>query len=153
MKKGLRKPGIQIVSADDRVDKNDLVEAGDAAFGAIAARNYMSTRATAVNCVFVRAFSPNNKGRLPKYTNVAAYDIVTAIGRVAATQNGAIDAEKALAAVRNLAFESPRGPIRIDPQTRDIVQSVYIRRVERVGGKLSYREIETIPMVRDPLEK
>jgi branched-chain amino acid transport system substrate-binding protein len=150
---GLRKLGIQIVSSDDLVDENDLIETGEAAFGAIAALNYTSTHASAVNYAFVRAFAANNKGRLPEYTNVAAYDIMTAIAHIASTQSGAVDAEKAIAAVRNLAFESPRGPIRIDPQTRDIVQNVYIRRVERIGGKLSYREIETIPMLRDPLEK
>jgi branched-chain amino acid transport system substrate-binding protein len=150
---GLGKLGIQIMSSDDLVDENELDVAGDAALGIIAALNYTATHESAVNRRFVRSYGVNNKHRLPEYTGVAAYDIMTAIYKVAAAANGRIDPEKAMDVVRTLAFESPRGPIRIDPQTRDIVQNVYIRRVERIDGKLSYREIQTLAMVRDPLEQ
>ena len=63
-----------------------------------------------------------------------------------------IDPDKAMTTLRGMKFESPRGPVAIDPDTRGIVQNVYIRRVARVGGKLRYVEIATIPLVRDPIE-
>jgi branched-chain amino acid transport system substrate-binding protein len=67
-------------------------------------------------------------------------------------QNGHVDPDRTMALVRGLRFESPRGPILIDPKTRDIVQNIYIRKTERKGDRMVNTEFETYPMVRDPFE-
>jgi branched-chain amino acid transport system substrate-binding protein len=72
--------------------------------------------------------------------------------KVLAAQKGPIDPDKTMELVKQLKFESPRGPIAIDPDTRDIVQNVYIRRTELKGGQLVNTEIDTYPMVKDPSE-
>lgn len=149
---GLDKLGIQIISSDDLVDQNDLPAAGDAALGIVASLNYTATHDSALNRSFARAEAANNGGRVPEYTGVAAYDIMNAIYKVAAAEKGVLDADKTMAIIRGMSFESPRGPVFVDADTRDMVQNVYIRRVERRNGKLTYREIEMIPMVKDPLE-
>jgi branched-chain amino acid transport system substrate-binding protein len=63
---------------------------------------------------------------------------------------GKTDAATMIAAARGLKWESPRGPMMIDPETRDVVQNVYIRRVQRVGGELTNVVFDTVPMVKDP---
>jgi branched-chain amino acid transport system substrate-binding protein len=156
---GLDKLGIRIFSPSDIVDENDLDPLGEPALGLIAASNYTTTHDSALNRQFVadfrEAYAAQNGGAAREATEVgvAAYDIMHAIALVVAAQAGAIDADKALQTIRGLKFESPRGPIAIDPDTRDIVQNVYIRRAQRVGGKVRYVEIATIPMVKDPIEK
>jgi branched-chain amino acid transport system substrate-binding protein len=87
------------------------------------------------------------------FYTVAIYDALQAIYKVTAAQKGSLDPDKTMALVKQLKFESPRGPIEIDPQTRDIIQSIYIRRVDRVNGVLQNTVIATYPHVRDPLEK
>ena len=150
---GLGKLGIQILSSDDLVDQNDLASVGDAALGLVASLNYTATHDSNLNRAFVKAIAANEDGRLPQYPAVAAYDIMNAIYKIVAAEPRGLDLEKTMSLVRGITFESPRGPIAIDPDTRDIVQNVYIRRVERRGGRLVYREIETVHMVKDPLER
>jgi branched-chain amino acid transport system substrate-binding protein len=89
----------------------------------------------------------------PDFYTVALYDALQAIYKLTAAQNGAIDPDKTMALVRGMKFESPRGPIEIDPQTREIIQNIYIRRVDKVNGVLQNTEIATYPHVKDPLEK
>jgi branched-chain amino acid transport system substrate-binding protein len=80
--------------------------------------------------------------------SVAGYDGMHAICEVVARLSGTIDPDKAMAAFKQIAFTSPRGPIAVDPTTRDLVESVYIRRVERVDGELVNKEIFEFPKVR-----
>ena len=157
---GLDKLGIQIVSPSDVVDENDLDLLGDQALGLVAASNYAIVHNSALNrqfsADFRAAYAAQNGGasREPTSVAVTAYDVMHAISNVVAAQaDGPIDADKAMSTLRGMSFESPRGPVTIDAETRDIVQNVYIRRVQRVGGKLRYVEAVTIPMVRDPLER
>jgi branched-chain amino acid transport system substrate-binding protein len=89
----------------------------------------------------------------PDFASVATYDALQAIYKVVAAQNGNVDPEKTMQLVRGMKFESPRGPIQIDARTRDIVQNIYIRRVEKRNGKLINREFAVIPQVHDPIEK
>jgi branched-chain amino acid transport system substrate-binding protein len=65
---------------------------------------------------------------------------------------GDANGDKLIAAMKGMSFESPRGPITIDPETRDIVQNIYIRRVERSDGELYNVEFETFPAVKDPIK-
>ena len=150
---GFAKSGIRIISAVELVDPNDLPLAGDAAVGTVSAINYLPQHDSKLNHAFVAQFRQSYGGdRQPNYVAVAAYDVIGAIYRVVAAQKGDLDASKSLDLLRNLAFESPRGPIRIDPKTRDIVQNVYIRRIERNGTGWAYREIAVLPMVKDATE-
>ena len=89
----------------------------------------------------------------PDFYSVATYDAMHAIYIATAAQNGKLNPDKTMEIFKGMKFESPRGPILIDPQTRDIVQNVYIRRVEKVNGRLQNTEIATYPMVKDPDEK
>jgi len=90
---------------------------------------------------------------MPDFTAVASYDVMHAIYAVVAAQNGNVDPDRTVELAKHLKFESPRCPIAIDPDTRDIVLNVYIRRTERRNGKLVNTEFVTIPMVKDPYEK
>ena len=156
---GLDKLGIRIFTPSDIVDDNDLDALGDSAVGLMAASNYTTTHDSALNRRFVadfrEAYAAQNGGASREATEVgvAAYDIMHAISLVVAAQPGAIDADKAMQTMCGMKFESPRGPIAIDPDTRDIVQNVYMRRAQRVGGKVHYVEIATFPLVKDPIEK
>ena len=90
---------------------------------------------------------------VPDFGAVATYDALQAIYKVVAAQNGGSDPDKAMATLKGMKFESPRGPIQIDPQTRDIIENIYIRRVDKVGDRYQNTEIATFPNVKDPLEK
>jgi branched-chain amino acid transport system substrate-binding protein len=81
---------------------------------------------------------------------VAGYDGMAAIYEVAKKLGGKMDADRAMEVIKGLKLNSPRGPIRIDPETRDIVQTVYVRRVERVKGGLYNVEFDKFPDVKDP---
>ena len=89
----------------------------------------------------------------PDFLSVAVYDALQAIYKVVAAQNGNVDPEKTMSLVRGMKFESPRGPVEIDPQTRDIIQNIYIRRVDKINGVYQNTEIAVYPHVRDPFEK
>jgi len=80
----------------------------------------------------------------------AGYDGMAAIAEALKKTGGSTDPEALVGALKGMKLTSPRGPIMIDPETRDIVQNVYIRRVEKQDGKLVNVEITTIPMVKDP---
>jgi ABC-type branched-subunit amino acid transport system substrate-binding protein len=106
-----------------------------------------------LNRAFVEQFRKSYGGdRQPNYVAVAVYDVLNSIYRTVAAQKGELDPAKSLDVLRNMSFESPRGPIRIDPKTRDIVQNVYIWRIERSGSGWAYRQIAVLPMVRDVTE-
>jgi branched-chain amino acid transport system substrate-binding protein len=89
---------------------------------------------------------------VPTFDACAAFDIMSAIYTIAKQLHGNLDPEKTIEAVRGMHFESPRGPVVIDPQSRAAVENVYIRRIERRKGRLMPVEIATYPMVRDPNE-
>jgi branched-chain amino acid transport system substrate-binding protein len=86
----------------------------------------------------------------PNFMACAGYDGMAAIAEALKKTGGSVDAEKFLAALKGMRLMSPRGPITIDPETRDIVQTVYIRRVERVDGLLYNVEFDKYPDVKDP---
>jgi branched-chain amino acid transport system substrate-binding protein len=150
---GLDKAGIKIISLGALVDETNLPATGDAAIGVISSFDYSSTHDSKTNRDFVRAFKGVDPKAEPDFVAVATWDALTAAYKAIAAQGGTIDPEKTMAFLRGLKFESPRGPIMIDPDTRDIVQNVYLRRTEKKNGKLVNTEFATIPMVKDPYEK
>jgi branched-chain amino acid transport system substrate-binding protein len=151
---GLPKMGVQLLVHGSMVEEDNLPALGDAAVGVISAMNYTPTHVSQLNRAFVAdylaAFGRN--AALPASTEVAAYDAMNLLYRAALAQKGDLTPDGTLAAMKGARFESPRGPVVIDPQTRDIVQNVYIRRVDRKGTQFVNTEIETIPMYRDPFE-
>jgi branched-chain amino acid transport system substrate-binding protein len=104
-----------------------------------------------MNDDFVKAYNADYK-RNPDFFSVGGYDGMHLIYAALAKTKGATDGEQLIAAAKGLKWESPRGPISIDPETRDIVQTVYINKVEKVGGKLVNVEIAKVDNVKDPVK-
>ncbi len=148
---GYGRAGIKILASGAIVDEDYLPVIGEAADGIITSLNYSTDHDSALNHQFVRDFAKvTNNSIAPDFGSVAAYDVMAAIYKVVQAQNGVLDPDKTMELVRNLKFESPRGPIAIDPQTRDLIQNIYIRRTIKRHGSYVNAEFETIPMVRDP---
>lgn len=150
---GFKKAGISVISAGDLINVNQLAETGSVDLNLIQAMDYTPSHDTRINREFLKAAAGVlPAGYLPDFSMVAAYDAMTAIYRAIALQNGNVDPDKTMELLRGMKIDSPRGPIVIDAKTRDIVENVYIRRVEMRGGKLDIVELEQYPMVRDPSE-
>jgi branched-chain amino acid transport system substrate-binding protein len=147
--RGLNKAGIQVIGPGDVVDDDVLGEMGDEALGAITSHHYSAAHPSAMNKKFVAAIGKANNGMRPSFMAVAGYDGMHVIMEGLKATNGA-GGEALVNAMKGQSFESPRGQIMIDPQTRDIVQDVYIRKVQRVDGKLYNVEIDVIKAVKDP---
>jgi branched-chain amino acid transport system substrate-binding protein len=149
---GLDKAGIKIFCSGDLVTEQALPAIGDAAVGIISSMNYSSAHDSKLNRDFVKAFEAQSGGTPPTFGAVGTYDAFTAMYKVIDAQKGQLDPDKTMELVKALKFESPRGPIAIDPDTRDIVQNVYIRRTDLKGGTLVNTEIDSYPMFKDPSE-
>lgn len=147
--RGLKKAGIQLLGPGDVVDDDVLSEMGDEALGAITSHHYSAAHPSALNKRFVAAIGKANHGMRPSFMAVAGYDGMRVIMEGLKATNG-VGGEALVNAMKGMSFESPRGPVLIDPQTRDIVQDVYIRKVQRVDGKLYNVEFDVIKSVKDP---
>ncbi|MES2536785.1 MAG: ABC transporter substrate-binding protein [Pseudomonadota bacterium] len=147
--RGLDKAGIRIIG-DGGVTEDDILEGiGDTALGVVTAFHYSSARNTPTNKKFVDAYKKANNGARPNFMAVGGYDGMHVIYDALKKTNGA-RGETLLNAMKGQVFESPRGPILIDMQTRDIVQNIYIHKVEKVGGELYNVEIDKLTGVKDP---
>jgi branched-chain amino acid transport system substrate-binding protein len=152
VEKGLDKAGIKIIGPGDVTD-DDLVNGmGDAIVGTITAHFYSADHPSAANKAFVAAFKKANDGMRPNFMAVSAYDGMNLMYEMLKKSGGKTDGDSLIAAAKGLAWESPRGPISIDPDTRDIIQNVYIRKVERKNGELYNVEFATFPAVKDPIK-
>ncbi|MDO9113320.1 MAG: ABC transporter substrate-binding protein [Polaromonas sp.] len=148
--RGLDKAGIKLIATGDVTDDDILNDMGDVAVGVVTSHHYSAAHKSALNQKFVDAFSKANKGLRPNFMAVGGYDGMRVIYEALKTTKGNGGGEALLGAMKGQVFESPRGPVFIDAQTRDIVQNVYIRKVEKVGGQLYNVEFETIKDVKDP---
>lgn len=146
---GLDKLGIRILASGDALEEDALPEMGDEPNGVISSLNYSAVHESKLNADFVKAFKAADSSHqlLPDFFAVAAYDCLSAIDKAVAAQKGTIDAEKTMAVWSGLKLDSPRGPIQIDPQTHDIVQNMYMRKVQKVGPRYEDVEFSTTPMV------
>ncbi len=146
--RGLDKAGIRLIATGDVTDDDQLNDMGDVALGVITSHHYSAAHPSAANKQFVAAFEKANKFR-PNFMAVGGYDgmrvIYTALNATKGKGGQAL-----LDAMKGQLFESPRGPVLIDAQTRDIVQDIYIRKVERVNGQLWNVEFDTLKAVKDP---
>jgi branched-chain amino acid transport system substrate-binding protein len=140
----------KIIGTGDITDEASLPAAGDAALGVVTAFHYTPSHETAVNKEFTAAFRAVAPDRQPSFYPVVAYDVLHAIHDVIVAQDGKLTPERSMELLRNSKFESPRGPIAIDPETREVVQTIYLRKVEKVNGQLTNVEFEAIPDVKDP---
>jgi branched-chain amino acid transport system substrate-binding protein len=146
---GLTEDTVQVLATGDLTDENQFAQLGDAALGMITVFDYAESHNSPFNRAFVDAFyKVAPAGMRPEFTSVACYDVMHAIYNIVEAQHGKLDPDKTIALLKGMHFESPRGPIMID-QGRDIVQNIYIRKVEKVDGKLQNVEFDTIPMVND----
>ena len=147
--RGLDKSGIRLIATGDVTDDDQLSDMGDVALGVVNSHHYSAAHPSAVNKKFVEAFQAANKFR-PNFMAVAGYDGMRVITKALEATKGAGGGDALLAAMKGQVFESPRGPVLIDAQTRDIVQDVYIRRVARVNGQLFNEEFDVQKAVKDP---
>lgn len=140
---GLKEAGIRFFGSAE-TQETDLEALGEAALGLETGLHYSAAHASPLNEAFVAELARRFPGAVANFASVGAYDGLHLIHRMVEATDGGRDATKALAAVKGLAWESPRGPLRLDPVTRHVVQNVYIRRVERgLDGRLINREIRT----------
>ncbi|MBI3506741.1 MAG: ABC transporter substrate-binding protein, partial [Proteobacteria bacterium] len=133
----------------DVTDDDILNPMGDAAVGIVTAHHYSAAHDSPENKAFVAAFKAANGGQRPNFMAVSGYDGMHALVE-GLKKTGGAGGEALVDAMKGLSWISPRGPMSIDPETRDVVQNVYIRRVERVNGELYNVEFATIPNVKDP---
>jgi len=148
---GLAKAGIKLMPSEEATDEATLQDLGDLAVGLVTAMHYTASHPSAANKAFVDAWhAAYGKDKDPDFFAVAAWDGMALIYDIVKKLDGKIDADKAMEIVKGWTHESPRGPISIDPETRDIVQNVYICRVEKVNGRLANIEFETYEAVKDP---
>jgi len=150
--RGLDKAGIKLIGPGDVTDDDLLNGMGDAVLGSVTAHFYSASHPSAANKAFVAAFKKANNGMRPNFMAVGGYDGMHLIYEALKKTGGSTDGDALIAAMKGMRWESPRGPISIDPETRDIVQNIYIRRVERVGGELYNMEFATFEAIKDPVK-
>ena len=112
--------------------------------------HYSAAHPSAANKAYVEAFGKAGNGMRPNFHSLGGYDGMALIYQALDVTKGSTDGEGLMNAMKGYTWESPRGPISIDPQTREIVQNVYVRKVEKMGGQLYNVEFQTIPAVKDP---
>jgi branched-chain amino acid transport system substrate-binding protein len=147
--RGLDKAGIKLIGTGDVTDDDILNAMGDVALGVVTSHHYSAAHPSTANKKFVDAFTKANSGLRPNFMAVGGYDGMRVIYEAAkATKGGSGDA--LLEAMKGQIFESPRGPMFIDAQTRDVVHNIYIRKVEKKDGQLYNIEFDTLKDVKDP---
>ena len=146
--RGLDKAGIRLIAEGSVTDDDILNNMGEVALGVVTTHHYSASHKSVLNKKFVEAFGKANNGLRPNFMAVGAYDGMRVIYEAAKTSKGQ-GGDPLLNAMKGQIFESPRGQIYIDAQTRDVVQNIYIRRVERVGEQLWNQEFETVSDVKD----
>jgi branched-chain amino acid transport system substrate-binding protein len=149
--RGIDPQKIEILGQAEITDEHALASMGDVALGIITAGHYDFNHHSKLNEDFVQAYKADNH-RNPDFFSVGGYDGMHMIDLALQKAGGKTDGDSLVNAAKGAGWESPRGPISIDRETRDIVQTVYIRKVEKVGGQLINVEIDAIPNVKDPFK-
>lgn len=149
---GLPQAGIKLIGPGDITTDEELQNMGDVALGVVTMHHYSAAAIRPANQAFIKAWKRDyGDSAWPGFPAVGAWDAMAAIYHVVAEQKGKMNGDKSMALLKGWKYEnSPRGPIMIDPETRDIVQNEYMRRVDKVNGVLANVEFDTVPMVKDP---
>jgi branched-chain amino acid transport system substrate-binding protein len=150
--RGLDKSGIKLIGPGDIVDDDDLPSTGDALVGVVTAGMYSAAHPSQLNKDYVAAYQKAS-GHRANFISVGGYDGMNLIYEALKKTAGNPDADMVIGAMKGMKWESPRGTISIDPRTRDIVQNIYIRKVQKVDGQPWAIEFETFPAVKDPLKE
>jgi branched-chain amino acid transport system substrate-binding protein len=149
--RGLAEAGIKLLATGDITDDGVLEAMGDPTLGLITSFHYSAAHDSPENKAFVKAYGEVNGTKLrPNFMAVGGYDGMAAIYEALKKTGGSTDGEKVVAAMKGLKLVSPRGPIMIDPDTRDVVQTIYIRKVEKTSGGLYNIEFEKLADQKDP---
>jgi branched-chain amino acid transport system substrate-binding protein len=148
--RGLAKAGIHIIGTGDLTDEDLLDTVGDNALGITTSFHYADSHKSPENQAYTDAYARAYPKDRPNFMSVGGYDGMQLIARTLEKTKGDASGEKFIEAARGLSWNSPRGPVSIDPQTRDIVQTIYIRKVTRVGSKLQNVEFDQVPAFKDP---
>jgi branched-chain amino acid transport system substrate-binding protein len=149
--RGIDPKQTRVLGQGELTSEDALKSMGDVALGIITVFHYDVSHASEMNAAFVRMYK-ESFGRNPDMFSVGAYDGMHVIYEALQKPGGKGDGESLVAAAKGMRWESPRGMMSIDPDTRDVVQTVYIRRVERAGGELRNVEFDKIPDVKDPFK-
>jgi branched-chain amino acid transport system substrate-binding protein len=150
VERGLDKSGIRLIGPGDITDDDDLPGMSDAMIGTITAGFYSADHRSSMNEHYVAAFKKSNPQMRPNFISVSGYDGMHLIYEALRKTAGKTDGDSLIAAMKGMAWESPRGPVSIDPLTRDIVQNIYLRKVEKHAGELFNVEFNTVKAVMDP---
>jgi branched-chain amino acid transport system substrate-binding protein len=150
--RGLDKSGIKLFGAGDITDDDLLNGMGDVVTGTVTAYFYSAAHPSAKNKDFVQAFKKMHNGLRPNFFAASGYDAMHLVYEALKKTGGSADGDGLINAMKGMSWESPRGPITIDPETRDIIQNIYVRRVEKVDGELYNIEFATYEAVKDPVK-
>ena len=148
--RGFAEAGIKVIGTGDALDDEQLNAIGDGALGMITSYNYSAAHDSPENKKFLAEFRKANPNMRPNVIGVGGYDGLHAIYSALEKTRGDTNGDKLMEGFKGLSWTSPRGPISIDPQTRDIVQNIYIRRVEKKDGELWHMEFATFPDQKNP---
>jgi len=149
--RGLKQAGVKLIGTGDLTDDGVLQAMGEPTLGLITSFHYSASHDSPENKAFVKAYAEVNGTKYrPNFMACAGYDGMAVIAEALKKTGGSVDPDKFMTALKGMKLMSPRGPIMIDPETRDIVQTVYIRKVERVNGELYNMEFDKFPDVKDP---
>jgi branched-chain amino acid transport system substrate-binding protein len=149
--RGLAPPATKIFAQGELTHPEALESMGATAKGIITTFHYTLERDDPLNNEFVKGYQDANKGRNPDLFSIGGYDGMHLIYEALKKTNGDASGDALIEAAKGMSWQSPRGPMSIDPETRDVVQTVYIREVQEVNGKLQNVIIHSIPDVKDPL--
>lgn len=150
VERGLADAGIKLIGTGDITDDDLLNGIGAAAKGVITGHFYSALHDSPENKAFVEQVKKANKGMRPNFMSVGGYDAIHLAYESLKKTNGDTDGAKLVDAMKGMSWTSPRGPITIDPETRDIVQDIYMREVKEVNGELYNVEFATYPKIKDP---
>jgi branched-chain amino acid transport system substrate-binding protein len=150
---GLREAGIKIVATQDLVPDEELPSMGDSAIGVISAGTYSTAATRPANRAFLAAWSRDYPQAIPDCYSIGGWDGMAAAFDVIKPTGGKFTADEAMQILAHWkSDESPRGPIMIDPATRDIIEDIYIRRTEIQNGKLANIDFDTDTRGQGPVE-
>jgi branched-chain amino acid transport system substrate-binding protein len=150
LERGMDKAGIKLIGTGDVTDDDQLNDMGDGALNVVTSHHYSAAHPSVMNKKFVEAFQKANKGMRPNFMAVGGYDGMRVIYEALRASKGLGAGDGLLASMKGQIFESPRGPMFIDSQTRDVVHNIYLRKVQRQDGHLHNVEFEAIKDVKDP---
>ena len=150
--RGIDTAKVKVLGQDALAGESAVKSMGDVALGIITCGEYDYNHDSPLNHAFVKAFNDDYK-RNPDFFSIGGYDGMHLIYETLKKTGGQADGDALIAAAKGMSWQSPRGPIRIDPETRDIIQTVYIRRVEKVGNELVNVEFDKVENVKDPVKE